>query len=148
MSRSLGTEIRGISLRAFGAGSGSCCFFVSSILSVYTRRLTKGELFEGFQRRLLGEFGIAAEAGHKVDRFSNRHRNTEIQCDSAVLTGSTGYLFEAIGDIRLGALVKLHVSVDRKAVSAFHADASPLTIGLHKAAVDPKSIPLADGAVD
>jgi hypothetical protein len=97
---------------------------------------------------LFGEFGVAAEAGHKVDRFSNRHGNTKIQCDSTVLTGAAGYFFEAIGDIRLGALVKLHVSVDRKAVSAFHADASPLTIGLHEAAVDPKSIPLANGAVD
>jgi hypothetical protein len=65
-----------------------------------------------------------------------------------VLTGSTGYLFEAIGDIRLGALVKLHVGVDGKAVSTFHADAPPLTIRLHEAAVDSESIPLANGTMD
>ena len=84
---------------------------------VYTRRLTEGELFEGFQRRLLGEFDLAAETGHEVDRFTDRHGNAKIQCDSAVLTCAAGYFFEAIGNIRLGALVKLHVSV---AVSYTH----------------------------
>lgn len=148
MSRSLGTEMRGISLRVFGAGSGSGFFFLSSIFSVYTHRMAKRELFEGFQRRLLGKFRVATKASHKVDRFSDRHRNAKIQCDPAVLAGLASDLFEAIGDIWLGASVKLHICVDGKAVSTFHADAPPLTIRLHEAAVDPKPVPLAYGAVD
>lgn len=118
------------------------------MFSVYTRRLTKGELFKGLQRRLLGKLGVTAEAGHKVDRFSNRHGNAEIQCDSAVLTGAAGYFFEAVRDIRLRALVKLHVGVDGKAVSTFHADAPPFSIRLHEAAVDAEFVALANGAVN
>lgn len=140
--------MRGISLRALGVDSESGCFFLSSIFLVYTRAPANRELFEGFQRGLLGKFGLAAEAGHKVDCFPDGHSNTKIQRDPAVLTGPAGYLFEAIGNIRLGALVKLHVGVDRKAVATFHADSPPLTIRLHEASVNRKSIAFANGAMD
>ena len=53
-----------------------------------------------------------------------------------MLAGSTGNLFEPVGNIRLGALVELHVRVDGKAISTFHADAPPFSIRLHEAAVD------------
>jgi len=97
---------------------------------------------------LLGKFRFAVEASHEVYCLADGHGDAEIQRDSAVLTDPAGYLFEAIGDIRLSALVEFHVSVDREAVSAFHADSSPFAVRLHEAAVDSESIPFANGAVD
>jgi hypothetical protein len=48
----------------------------------------------------------------------------------------------------LGALIKLHIGMDRKGIATFDARTSPLAVGLHAAAVDAEAVGLANGASD
>jgi hypothetical protein len=48
--------------------------------------------------------------------------------------------------IWLRTLIKFHIGMDRKAVTALHAHAFPFPIGVEVAAVDAKCIAFTDGA--
>jgi hypothetical protein len=63
-----------------------------------------------------------------------------------VITGGTGDFSQAIGDVRLGAEIELHVGIDGKTVKAFLTNTPPFAVSLHKALIDAEAGLLADRA--
>jgi hypothetical protein len=82
---------------------------------------------------------LARGTGQKINGFSDGHGDAKIEAHALVITGWTGHLFEAIGDIWLCAKVELHICVDWEGVIAFSTDAAPFTVCLHKSFIEPKA---------
>jgi hypothetical protein len=87
-------------------------------------------------------------AAHKVKRLADGHHNAEIEIHPKALALGAGNLPQYVGDIGLGALIKLHIGMNRKGVVTLDARAFPSAIRLHTAAIDAEAIGLANGASD
>jgi hypothetical protein len=61
-----------------------------------------------------------------------------------MLTAWTRNLFQAIGNIRLGPEIKIHVSVYREIIATLQADGAAFSIGLQRSSVDPEVIRFTD----
>lgn len=61
-----------------------------------------------------------------------------------MLTAWTGDFLKAIGDIRLGPQIKIHVGIHRETVSTLEADATAFPIRLQGSSVDAERVGLAD----
>jgi hypothetical protein len=103
------------------------------------RSLLRGASFKRFQGGTLWVCFLARGTGQEIDGFSDRHGDTKIEAYASLIAGRTGHFFKPVGDIRLCAQVELHIRVDWEGVVAFSADASPFTVRLHKAFIDPKA---------
>lgn len=152
MSRSFGTEMSGISFRGLaGASAGGVCSWgwdvsESGIRIVYTPLGLDDSLFESFQRRLLGKFGGASRAGHKINGLANRHRGPKIKLHAAMLACGTGDVLKPVGHVRLRPQIKIHVGIHRECVPAFQAHCPTFAVRLDGSAIDPEIIRLANSA--
>ena len=89
----------------------------------------------------------AGAAGDKIKRFANRQHNAEVEVDPGAPACRTGNRLQDIRNIRLRALIKLHVGVNRETISTRCAHAFPVAVRLHAAAINAELIRLADGAM-
>ena len=107
----------------------------------------KTELFERFERRILGEFALASAAGDKIDRFPHGHSRPKIQTHSAVITDRTGDFSQPIRDVRLRPELELHIGIYGEAVNTLPAHTPPFAVRLHESLIDAEIGLLADRAL-
>ena len=89
----------------------------------------------------------AGPAGDEIKRFADRQHNAEVEADPGAPARRTGNRPQDIRNIRLRALIKLHVGVNRKAISTRRAHAFPVAVRLHAAAINAELIGLTDRAM-
>ncbi len=92
------------------------------------------------------ELCLAGSTGYEINRFSDRHGNAEIEVHASMLTAWTGDFFQAVGDIRLGPPIKIHVGIHREIISTLEADGTAFPIGLQGSSVDAEGVRLANCA--
>lgn len=91
---------------------------------------------------------FAGLARDEIIGLSNGEGCPEVESDPARGTFRARHGAEKIGHVRLGALVKLHVDMDREGVAALHAQPFPFPVGVEIAPVDGKRIGFTDGAAN
>lgn len=91
--------------------------------------------------------GLAVGAGDEINRISDGHGNAKVERYAPVLTVRTGNFFEPVGDIRLSSDIKVHIRINGKTISAFHADATAFSIRLQRSDIDAERIGFTDRAL-
>ena len=95
---------------------------------------------------MLRKLCLAGSTGDEIYRFTDRHGNAEIEGHASMLTAWTRDFFQAVGDIRLGPPIKIHVRIHREIISTLEADGTTLPVGLQGSTVDGEGVRLANCA--